>query len=131
MHPLDNVIWKALTTRQAKFAHSFGQARRFMPEVSPLAGLREPTPEGYESLAGLLSPLGTIGLFLDAPYPPRAGWSLVAGAPMPEMVYQGNGAKLQRSSSDPEIVELGDRRLARHDGAYSAHQARPFQPTHS
>jgi predicted GNAT family acetyltransferase len=108
MHPLDNVIWKALTTRQAQFAQSFGQARRFMPEVSPLAGFREPTPEGYESLAGLLSPRGTIGLFLDAPYQARAGWSLVAGAPMPEMVYQGNGAELQRSSSDPGILELGD-----------------------
>jgi predicted GNAT family acetyltransferase len=108
MHPLDNIIWNALTTRQAQFAQTSGEARRFMPEVSPLAAFREPTPEGYESLAGLLSPRGTIGLFLDAPYEPRAGWSLVAGAPMPEMVYEGNGAAfLRSSSSDPEIVELG------------------------
>jgi hypothetical protein len=89
MHPLDNVIWKALTTRQAQFAQSSGLARRFMPEISPLAAFREATPEAYESLAGLLSPRGTIGLFLEAPYQPRAGWTLVAGAPMPEMVYEG------------------------------------------
>jgi predicted GNAT family acetyltransferase len=107
MHPLDNIIWKALTTRQAQFAQSSGQARRFMPEVSPLAAFREPTPEGYESLAGLVGARGTIGLFLDAPYRPRAGWSLVAGAPMPEMVYEGGTAPVTRSSSDPEIVELG------------------------
>ena len=43
MHPLDNIIWKALTTRQAEFAESFDQARRFVPEVSPLAAFREPT----------------------------------------------------------------------------------------
>ena len=57
---------------------------------------------------------GTIGLFLEAPYQARAGWSLVAGAPMPEMVYEG-AAALTRSSLnakldrklDPEIVELG------------------------
>jgi predicted GNAT family acetyltransferase len=106
MHPLDNVIWKALTTRQAEFAESFGQARRFIPEVSPVAAFREPTPEGYESLAGLVGTRATVGLFLDAPYESRAGWSLVAGAPMPEMVYEGDGLP-SSSSSDPEIIELG------------------------
>jgi predicted GNAT family acetyltransferase len=106
MHPLDNVIWKALTTRQAEFAVSFNQARRFLPEVSPLAAFREPTPEGYESLAGLVGARGTIGLFLDTPYQARAGWSLVAGAPMPEMVFDGTSVPLSRSASDPEIVEL-------------------------
>jgi ribosomal protein S18 acetylase RimI-like enzyme len=107
MHPLDNVIWKALTTRQAEFAESFNQARRFTPEVSPLAAFREPTPEGYESLAGLLGPRGTIGLFLDMPYQPRAGWSLVAGAPMPEMVYEAASVPFSQASHAPEIVELG------------------------
>jgi ribosomal protein S18 acetylase RimI-like enzyme len=110
LHPLDNIIWKALTTRQDRFAESNGQARRFMPEVSPLAAFREPTAAGYESLAGLVGSRGTIGVFLDAPYQPHAGWSLVAGAPMPEMVYEGDGVPFPRSSScstpDPEIVEL-------------------------
>jgi predicted GNAT family acetyltransferase len=107
MHPLDNIIWKALSTRQAQFAESFNQARRFMPEVTPLAAFREPTAEGYDSLAGLLGTRGTVGLFLEKPYQAQAGWSLVAGAPMPEMVYEGVTARLSRSFSDPEIVELG------------------------
>jgi len=107
MHPLDNVIWKALTTRQAEFAESFNQARRFMPEISPLAAFREPTPQGYESVAGLLGTRGTVGLFLEEPYQARPGWSFVAGAPMPEMVYEGASVPLDRSSSDPQIVELG------------------------
>jgi len=68
MHPLDNVIWNALTTRQGEFAESCGQARRFLPEVSPLGAFAEPTQEGYESLAGLLGTGATIGLFLDKPY---------------------------------------------------------------
>jgi predicted GNAT family acetyltransferase len=104
MHPLDNIIWKALTTRQAELAESSHQARRFTPEVSPLAAFREPTAEGYESLAELVDAHGTIGLFLGTPYQPRLGWSLVAGAPMPEMVYEGNG--IPSSSADLEIVEL-------------------------
>jgi ribosomal protein S18 acetylase RimI-like enzyme len=105
MHPLDNIIWKALTTRQAEFAESFKQVRKFMPEVSPLAAFPEPTPEGYESLTGLVDTGATIGLFLDAPYQPQAGWSFLAGAPMPEMVYEGDGVP-SSSASDPEIVEL-------------------------
>jgi len=105
MHPLDNIIWKALTTRQAEFAESFNQVRRFMPEVSPLAAFPEPTPEGYESLKGLVGTHGTIGLFLDSPYQPQPGWSFLAGAPMPEMVYEGDGIP-SSFYSDLEIVEL-------------------------
>jgi predicted GNAT family acetyltransferase len=105
MHPLDNIIWKALTTRQAEFAESVNQARRFTPEVSPLAAFPEPTAEGYESLAGLVDARGTVGLFLEAPYERQPGWSFVAGAPMPEMVFEGDGIP-SSSSSDPEIVEL-------------------------
>jgi predicted GNAT family acetyltransferase len=111
MHPLDNIIWKALTTRQAGFAESFNHARRFMPEVSPLAAFREPTAEGYESLAGLVNRGATIGLFLEEAYQPRPGWSLVAGAPMPEMVYESPGSLSPPSSPhrlDPDIVVLGD-----------------------
>ena len=109
MHPLDNVIWHALSTRQVKFAESFDQARRFMPEVTSLGGFREPTPEGYESLAGLLGTRGTIGLFLDLPYQARPGWDLVAGAPLLQMVSE-NGRATPASQVDPDLglVELGD-----------------------
>jgi predicted GNAT family acetyltransferase len=114
MHPLDNIIWKALTTRQAEFAESFDQARRFVPQVSPLAAFREPTPEGYESLAGLVGTGETIGLFLEAPYQPQPGWSFVAGAPMPEMVCDSgllpadSLGRLSPHNGEPEILELGD-----------------------
>lgn len=108
MHPLDNVIWNALTTRQAEFAESFGQARRFSPEVTSLAGFREPTPEGYESLAGLLDTRGTIALFLDVPYQPRAGWEFVAGAPLLQMVcWNGSDPSDAEQVSSPELLELG------------------------
>ena len=107
MHPLDNVIWQALTTRQTEFAESSEKASRFVPEVSPLAGLREPTPEGYESLAELLSSEGTIGLFLDTPYQDRRGWNLIASAPLLQMVCD-DGASLAKlsSASQAQLVEL-------------------------
>lgn len=105
MHPLDNVIWQALTDRQTEFAEAFDQARRFVREVSPLAAVLEPSPLGYASLGGLVGAGGTVGLFLDSPYEARPGWGFVAGAPLLQMVCEnGNG-----SVSDPtrEIVELG------------------------
>src|SRR5580693_4476248 len=108
MHPLDNVIWTALNTRQSEFAESFGEARRFVPEVSPLAAFAEPTREGYESLAGLAGVGGTIRLFLDMPYQTRKGWSLLNGSPMPEMVYEGDGLRPAGSSFGPTQGRLGE-----------------------
>ena len=109
MHPLDNVIWKALTTRQVEFAESSGEARRFMPEVTALGAFREPTPKGYESLADLLGERGTVGVFLDEPYQPRAGWEYVAGAPLLRMICENGAAPAtSRLDSEPELIELGD-----------------------
>lgn len=104
MHALDNVIWKALTTRQSEFAESCGQASRFLPEVTILGGFREPSVDGYQSLAGLLGAGEIIGLFLDEPFQPVRGWSFVAGAPLLEMVSE-NGVD-SKVAAGPEIVEL-------------------------
>jgi ribosomal protein S18 acetylase RimI-like enzyme len=105
MHPLDNVIWEALTTRHARFAEAFGEARRFIAEVSPLAGFREPSPEGYESLAGLIPDQTTVGVFLDEAYRNRPGWELIAGAPLLQMVYE-NGGHLSPGKADSDFIEL-------------------------
>jgi len=132
MHPLDNVIWQALTTRDAQFAESFDQARRFVREVGPLGAFREHGPRGYASLAGLVRPGGTIGLFLDHAYEDqpeelRAGWQFLVGAPLLQMVADDGPAPELRihpslessspasprrvssspESSIPEIIELG------------------------
>lgn len=108
MHPLDNVVWNALTTRQAEFADSFDQARRFKPEVSAVSAFLEPTVRGYSSLAELVSVGQTVNLALEKPYQPQPGWTLIFGTPMPQFVYDGNriGSDL-RPKPDQQIVELG------------------------
>jgi ribosomal protein S18 acetylase RimI-like enzyme len=107
MHPLDNVIWNALTTRQTQFAESHGEARRFIPEVTSLAGFNEPSADGYESLKGLLQGRATIALFLDEEHHPRAGWELVASAPLLQMTYaNGNPNAASATGSDPKLIEL-------------------------
>jgi FR47-like protein len=108
VHPLDNVIWNALNTRLAEFAQAYDQARRFVPDVSPLGAFAEPNDQGYESAGVLLGEGQTIGLFLEKPYQPRPGWKIIAAMPMPQMVYSGEPANLIASrESDHQIVDLG------------------------
>jgi len=106
MHPLDNVIWQALTTRQTQFAEGADRARRFVREVTLLGALIEPTPEGYADFARVLGAGGTGALFLDVPYEPREGWEFVAGAALLQMVFEdGKNTPSQTDSAAP-IVEL-------------------------
>jgi ribosomal protein S18 acetylase RimI-like enzyme len=87
-HPLDNVIWGALTTRQSHFAQALGTARRFIAEVGPLAAFDWSVPDGYKSLAELVLPGATVGLFLPQPSPIPAPWIVVHEAALSEMVQE-------------------------------------------
>jgi ribosomal protein S18 acetylase RimI-like enzyme len=91
-HPLDNPIWCALTTRQAHFAEAHGEAVRFHPAVTTLAGLPAPTPAGFAALAALLHGEQAVGLFLDDE--PALPPSLVRadGAPLLQMIHEDRGA---------------------------------------
>lgn len=107
MHALDNVIWQALTTRQAEFAQVVGHARRFVPEVTSLTGFSQPNAEGYASLASLVGSGGTAAVFLDEAYREREGWKAVGGAPLLEMVCDNGAVPTNPGRSLPEITELG------------------------
>jgi len=65
MHALDNVIWHALTTKQAHLGESHKSASKFNKEVSLLGGLAEPGLEDYASMAGLLGAGERVGLFVE------------------------------------------------------------------
>ncbi|MGA7752866.1 MAG: GNAT family N-acetyltransferase [Candidatus Sulfotelmatobacter sp.] len=112
MHPLDNVIWTALTTRQAIFAEGSGLARRFLREVTLLSGFEKPDEHGYAALAEVVGEGGTAAVFLDRPYESREGWAWIAGAPLLQMVCENasdatDGANTSSSNSTPRVVELG------------------------
>jgi predicted GNAT family acetyltransferase len=66
-HALDNPIWTALTTSQVRFAEVSELARKFVPDVGPLAGFEQPAREAYASLAKLVRVGTGAGLFLEAP----------------------------------------------------------------
>ena len=104
-HALDNVIWQALTTRQAHFAERSGEAARFLHDVTSLTAFEEPTASGYKSLAALVGTGGTAALFLSEKYEPQAGWTVVAEAPLLQMICENpNGAA---PASPDHLIELG------------------------
>jgi predicted GNAT family acetyltransferase len=109
MHPLDNVIWNALTTRDSHFAEGTGISRRFIREVGPLGAFVEHGDAGYASLAELVAPGNTVGLFLDDPYEARPGWTYVVGAPLLQMIWADQAAlPASGNGHGPEIIRLGD-----------------------
>lgn len=62
-HPLDNVMWSALTTRQAPLARGRGLARRFDPAYARFAGVAAFVPEALDALADLLEPGEDVSVF--------------------------------------------------------------------
>lgn len=89
-HPLDNPIWSALTTYQERFAATHHCARRFQVEVSPLAALAAPAQEHYDALAEISSAGEVIALFLQETTIEPAGWTLIEGVPLLQMVQAGS-----------------------------------------
>lgn len=126
MHPLDNVIWQALSTRQAGIAHSAGSARKFPADIGPLAGFENGEAEGYASLALLLREREIGAIFLNHPYLPREGWEWLAGAPLVQMVQERS--EMPPSKSSAEIVELGVQNSAEMIALTALTKPGPFGP---
>ncbi len=108
MHPLDNIIWLALTTRQAHMAEGREAARRFVPEISVLSAIHAPNEDGWSALARLSRPGDVSAIFLVEPYVPRPGWTTVRTAPLLEMIHEGRRPADVPGNHRPTILELGD-----------------------
>lgn len=89
-HPLDRPIWSALTSAQAPLSRGNETAKRFAPDVSPLAAARDASPEACAALADLIPAGDDISLLEPQPPSPppgvteiirRAGVQMVATAP--------------------------------------------------
>ena len=102
-HPLDNPIWEALGASLARFAESAGPARRFVPDVSLLAGFNGPFQAAFDSFASLVGAGESVGLFLKEPTPAAKGWTISYETPLLQMLHRG-GAVSGRAT---DFLELG------------------------
>jgi predicted GNAT family acetyltransferase len=101
---LDNPIWAALTTGHAALARSVGLARRYDSDVSPLAGLQEPTAAAFADLAELMGPDEHVGLFTCESLELPSGWRIDRSRLIDQMVCT---QLARRSSSPPPPLPLG------------------------
>jgi ribosomal protein S18 acetylase RimI-like enzyme len=73
---LEQPPWSALTTSQAAFALGNELARRYRPEIAPMAAVREVSDACLEALVSIMKPGDVVGLF--NPEPVAAGRHLTA-----------------------------------------------------
>lgn len=115
---LDNPIWSSLTTAHSALALGNHLARAYTPAIGPLSGLAEPSPAAYDDLHRLAAPNGIHVLFLQEPYQPRTGWTLIRDGFVDQMVHSGaapnsvphpTGMRLLTQADVPAMVELATR----------------------
>ena len=108
----DNPIWFALTTDHETLARSHGLARRYPPDVSPLAALLHPTNDAFADLRQLVSPDEHVALFTASPVDVPGDWQIERSRWIDQMICEASlvpppVAPLPLGTTDvPEMLEL-------------------------
>jgi ribosomal protein S18 acetylase RimI-like enzyme len=104
LEPLDDPAWSSLTGAQKWASEGTDLARRYHPEVSVFAALRDVGPQAWDDLRDLVGPGRVAVLFrADLPVAPP-GWSVVFEAAGFQLVL---GDARRPSTPPPTMVELG------------------------
>src|SRR5579862_1229278 len=109
---LDNPIWFALTTEHRILARSHGDARRYPPDVSPLAALLHPTNDAFADLRQLVSPGEHVALFTASSFAVPGDWQVDRSRWIDQMICEASVASppvapLPLGTTDvPEMLEL-------------------------
>ena len=108
MHPLDNPIWTALTTKQVELAHGSALARRFPPEMTLLGALAANTPMAFDSLAQLIQ-RDAVTLYFSVRPSLTAGWDVVRAVELHQMVKDDPvivDETVRKAASQHQVIEL-------------------------
>jgi hypothetical protein len=112
LESLDNPIWFALTTEHRLLALSHGLARRYPPDVSPLAALLHPTKEAFADLQRLVTSGEHVALFTASPLDVPGDWQVDRSRWIDQMICEASlapppVAPLPLGTTDvPEMLEL-------------------------
>ncbi|HEX4904316.1 MAG TPA: GNAT family N-acetyltransferase [Acidimicrobiales bacterium] len=111
-HPLDNVVWHALTGPRQALGEVRGLAGRFHPEVSPFGAIADRTDAAWSDLAGLVGAGHVTCLFGSGVALPD-GWEELMRVPCGQLVAEdvttdGESEGLVPLGPDdvPEMLEL-------------------------
>lgn len=87
---LERPPWSALTTTHARFALGNDLARRYQPDVAPIAAVREVSDACLQALAALMKPGEAVGLFSAEPVSAHRDLKAIAHKTVEQMVLEGN-----------------------------------------
>jgi predicted GNAT family acetyltransferase len=88
-HPLDAVIWNALTTRQSRFAVAEGKAVRYSGDIAPFGALADFSPESFAALRSIVAKEGPAALVTPEPLALPPGFTLARSGSLLQMIWQG------------------------------------------
>lgn len=123
-HPLDNVIWRALTSRNRNIAEGDRLALRYPAPIAPFAAMIEPTAASFRSLGALLPAGDQIALFTLEEVIPPSSFSVVKRDLVDQMIFDRIPA---RDGSAP-IVRLDTRDVPDMLALVEATHPGPFGP---
>lgn len=103
---LDTLIWTALTGQQAPHALGHGGARRFHPDIGPLAAIRDAHADSLAALAELALETGPVALMQPGEPVPVPGLQIVRAAAGIQMIYAGDDNGLP-PPQEQTILRLG------------------------
>ena len=103
VEPLDNPVWRALTSHHARFAEGDGPARHYQHDVAPFAALPDdPDAEAWGALANLVGAAGTALIFRPVAATRPGDWEELFRVPALQMV-----ASERIGVADDALVGLG------------------------
>ena len=94
-----------------RVARTSGLARRYASDVSPLSGLREPTPVAFADLAALVGPEEHVGLMTAEPLQVPGDWQIGRSRPIEQMIcteLMVNSGLARTSFSTPVALGAAD-----------------------
>lgn len=86
---LERPPWFALTTRHASFALGDGLARRYRPDVAPMAAVSEVSDDALQALGALMQPGDVVGLFETRPVIATGDLNVIVHKTVEQFVYDG------------------------------------------
>jgi len=121
-HPLDHVIWRALTTYHRDVAEGDHLALRYLAPIAPFAATTDVSAANFQSLLTLLPAGDRLGLFTLEELMPPSSFSVIERGGVDQMVlvktpsYAGSVPIVRLNASDvPDMLALVE---ATHPGPF-------------
>jgi ribosomal protein S18 acetylase RimI-like enzyme len=125
-HPLDSVIWRALTSVQKGLAEGDARARRYPAAIAPFAATIDREPASFRSLLALVGADDRIALFTTEEVEPPSTFSVMRRDSVDQMILADAGACVVQPGAP--IVTLGVADVPEMLALASVTQPGPFGP---